>query len=70
MHFVNFTGEMSRPFENIIPVSDLEVKIHGVTSVREVRALRLDRRLPFTITKEGVAFTVPRIDVYEVVAVE
>ncbi|OYT44184.1 hypothetical protein B6U84_04560, partial [Candidatus Bathyarchaeota archaeon ex4484_40] len=70
MHFVNFTGEMSRPFENIIPVSGLEVKLHGVTSVREVRALRLDRRLPFTITKEGVAFTVPRIDVYEVVAVE
>ncbi len=70
IHFVNFTGEMSRPFENIIPVRCLEVNVSGVSSASEVKALKLEENLSFTINGDTLSFTVPEIKVYEAIAIE
>jgi hypothetical protein len=70
IHFVNFTGEMSRPFENILPATNVKVEVYGVNSAKEVRALWSNEKLKFTVNEKGISFTVPKISFYEVVSIE
>ena len=70
LHFVNFTGEMSRPFEQIIPVYNLGVRIHKTFSAKEVKALWSNKKIEFKETDKEISFVIPKIGFYEVVVIE
>jgi hypothetical protein len=61
---------MSRPFENILPATNVKVEVYGVNSAKEVRALWSNEKLKFTVNEKGISFTVPKISFYEVVSIE
>jgi hypothetical protein len=67
LHLVNY--EIG-PVDSVIPAADLRIALRTGGPVQSVRALRLERELPFTAADGGVAFTLPRLEEYEVVAIE
>ena len=71
LHLINFTGEMTRPIQKIVPLEDLRVTLHNATGVKTVRTLVRPRTLSFEADKDGrLRFTVPAMAEYEVVAAE
>jgi hypothetical protein len=61
VHLVNFTGEMTRPIRRVIPFDNLRLKVparfHRASTLTTARQLTL---------RDG-AFTLPRVEEYEVV---
>jgi len=70
IHLVNFSGEMRRPFEKIIPSHDIQIFLFTNQKVRSVKALKLEIEIPYKKEKEGISFTVPLVEIYEVIVVE
>ncbi len=70
VHLVNFTAEMTRPMESIIPLKDVNVTLHGFTGLKHAKALWINRDLNLKETKLGVTFTLPVLQEYEVIALE
>ena len=69
VHLVNFTGEMTRPMESVVALRDLELTLH-FGGLERARALRLRKELDVRQTKDGTALSIPKLDEYEVVALE
>ncbi|MBU4201153.1 MAG: beta-galactosidase trimerization domain-containing protein [Verrucomicrobia bacterium] len=70
VHLVNFTGEMRRPLERIIPCRNVEVTLNIGKKVSSVRALAANKPLKFAVKGRSVRFVVPEVREYEVIAVE
>ncbi|MEM0327131.1 MAG: beta-galactosidase trimerization domain-containing protein [Thermoproteota archaeon] len=70
MHLVNFTGEMTRPIESIIPIRDLRISLHGFKSIRRAKALRLNMELALEYAGEDVAFKLPILREHEAIVLE
>ncbi len=69
IHLVNFTGEMTRPIRHVLPVQNARITLRFNAS--KARALWSGKDLPLTRDAAGrISITVPRVDEYEVVAVE
>jgi hypothetical protein len=64
VHLVNFTGEMTRPMRLVIPFDNLRLK--APARFRRARTLSTAREL----TLRDGAFTLPRVEEYEVVVLE
>jgi hypothetical protein len=64
VHLVNFTGEMTRPIRRVIPFDNLRLKVPA--RFRRARTLASGRDL----TLRDGAFTLPRVEEYEVIVVE
>lgn len=70
LHLVNFTGEMRRPFQTIVPCHDVGIALHTEREIRSVRCLVDKKNLPFARDGGKIRFRVPRVDTYEVVTIE
>ncbi len=70
LHLINFTGEMTRPIERVLPLRDLRVVVARAKNVKRVHTLVGGKELTYQPSATGVAFTVPTLDEYEVVAIE
>lgn len=70
MHLVNFTGEMTRPIESIMPMRDLRISLHGFKSIKRAKALRLNMELLLENAGEDVSFRLPILREYEVIVLE
>ncbi len=69
LYLINFTSEMRRPIQRIIPVSGLEIVVYIKEDVRNVKALWSARELEFTKKDNGLSFTLPEIEDYEVIRI-
>jgi len=69
VHLVNNTGDMQRPITEIIPLRDVKVRLRR-SGVKSVRALWLEKDLPFRQDGEVCEFTVPDLKLYEVISLE
>lgn len=69
IHLVNNTGDMQRPITQIIPMSDISIRLR-CRSVKNAKALRAGLDLPITRHGEWAEFTLPKLGVYELIAVE
>lgn len=68
VHLVNFTGEMTRPIRNVVPLAEIRV---AVPEGRKAYTLVGQRELPVSKNTRGWAeVVVPRLEEYEVVVVE
>jgi len=69
IHFVNATGDMQRPIAEIIPIRNVRVRLRCGSAAR-IRALRCGLDLPFAYADGQVDFTLPELEMYELVVVE
>lgn len=70
IHLINFTSEMKRPLERIIPLKDIKVHLRPSLSPLRIKALWANKELTFENNFRGSVFTIPLINEYEVVIVE
>jgi len=70
IHLINFTSEMKRPIERIIPVRDIRVHLRCDLHPGKTKALWANKELPFENNSEGIVFTIPVVNEYEVIMVE
>ncbi|MEO8663471.1 MAG: beta-galactosidase trimerization domain-containing protein, partial [Bryobacteraceae bacterium] len=69
VHLVNFTGEMTRPIQNVVPLRDVAVSLPG--SFRTVRTLVHPGSLPVSPANRGATrVTLPLLNEYEVLVFE
>ncbi len=69
LYLINFTSEMRRPIQKIIPVSGLQIEVLIKEDVRNVKALWSAGDLVFTKKEDVLSFTLPGIDEYEVIRI-
>lgn len=70
VYFVNFTSEMKRPIQKIIPCENIKVEILIAEKVKTLKLLCLQKNLKFTNTGKSVSFVLPLVEDYEVVSIE
>ncbi len=70
LHFVNYTGQMRRPIENVIACEDIKVSLACGQKVSKVHSLYCGQELAFTQKDGRIEFTLPELGIYELVAVE
>lgn len=70
VHLINYTGEMTRPIRELIPLTNLELSFPRLSGVGKVRTLSLGKELEHEITEEGITFTLPTLNTYEVLVLE
>jgi hypothetical protein len=71
LHLINFTGEMQRPIQRVIPLEDLRIRIRTKGEVKRIFTLRRPQTLSASKSGEaGVEFVLPRLEEYEVIVLE
>jgi hypothetical protein len=71
VHLVNFTGEMTRPIRNIVPLPGVRLSLAQDMGIRRAFTLRQPRTLPLVAGKDGrTRVTLPVLDEYEVIVLE
>ena len=69
VHLVNFTGEMTRPIQRILPLESLRISVRAKGT--KARTLMQPRSLALRRLAAGqVEFVLPRMEEYEVVVIE
>jgi len=61
---------MRRPFENIIPLRDIQIFLFTDQKIHSIKALKLEKEIAYKKEKEGISFIVPLVEIYEVIVVE
>ncbi|MDI6827175.1 MAG: beta-galactosidase trimerization domain-containing protein [Armatimonadota bacterium] len=69
IHLVNNSGDMQRPMSEIIPVYNIRVKLEAENASR-IYALWSQQDLDFKRIDGYIEFTIPKVDLYEVIVVE
>lgn len=69
IHLVNNTGDMQRPIAQIITLRDLCIRLK-CQSVKSIKALRAGVDLPSVYNDGWAEFTLPELDLYELIVVE
>lgn len=69
IHLINFTSEMKRPIERIIPLRDIGVKVFLEEKVKGLRSLQLKQNLAFEEKEWGVVFNLPLLQDYDVIEI-
>ncbi len=69
IHLINFTAEMKRPIERIIPLHNVKICLNYQGDPGALKALWKDEELPFEKTPARIIFSIPTVNKYEVVMV-
>jgi hypothetical protein len=71
LHLINFTGEMTRPIQRVLPIENVRITLRTKGELNKVRTLMRPQTLASRrIGSEQLQFVVPRIEEYEVVVLE
>jgi putative glycosyl hydrolase-like family 6 (GHL6) protein/glycosyl hydrolase family 42 (putative beta-galactosidase) len=71
LHLINYTGEMTRPIERMVPLENVRLSVRTQSRVKQVRTLVHPQDLTPRVTAEGIVqFVLPRMEEYEVVILE
>jgi hypothetical protein len=71
LHLVNFTGEMTRPIQRVLPAENLRITLRQAGEVKKVSTLVRPQVLKTQRDRDGrLQFVVPRVEEYEVVVIE
>jgi len=72
LHLVNYTGEMARPVNHLLPVKEIKVSLHKRTfpKIKEVTTLKKRQRLSFKEKNDTFEFTIPELANYEVIVIQ
>ena len=71
LHLINFTGEMRRPIEHVMPLENLRIRVRTGGTAAKIYTLRRGATLQALGNgPEWVEFVLPRMDEYEVIVIE
>ncbi|MEA4824191.1 MAG: beta-galactosidase trimerization domain-containing protein [Clostridiaceae bacterium] len=70
LHLINLTGEMGRPFENILPLHDVSVELSVGHPLKDARCVTNAKVCDFETIKDGCRFALPIIYDYELLTIE
>jgi hypothetical protein len=70
LYMINFTSEMRRPIQSIIPCRNLKVELVISEKVKGVNALWLAKDLDYKQKDYSVSFMLPVINDYEVIEIK
>lgn len=71
LHLVNFTGEMTRPIREVVPLDNVVVKFGDIGPVKKAYTLVTHQAVAARKNAQGrMEFTLPRIAEYEVLVIE
>jgi hypothetical protein len=71
LHLINFTGEMTRPIQRIVPLEQVRVSLQVDRDFTRVRTLLKPGE--WAVRRDAdrrIQFVLPRIEEYEVVVIE
>jgi len=69
LYLINFTSEMKRPIQRIIPCSNLKVNLFLKEKVRNVKSLWSKKNLKFSQRGNSVSFVLPALEDYDVIEI-
>ena len=69
LYMINFTSEMRRPIQKIIPCTNLKIDLLSRQEVKSVKALCFEKNLQFTRNENSISFILPVIEDYEVLEI-
>lgn len=71
LHLINYTGSMIRPIDGIVPHRKVKVRLKAGSGGGKwsAKALRTCEDLHVTMDEKGIAFTLPELYEYEVIAI-
>lgn len=69
LYLINFTSEMKRPVQKIIPLNDLRVEVLLKKEAKRIKALWSQQELTFNQAGDAVSFILPSIEDYEVIEI-
>ncbi|MBC7326800.1 beta-galactosidase trimerization domain-containing protein [bacterium] len=70
IHLINFTSEMKRPIERIVPLYAVEITLHFQDAIKSVRSLWQKYELEFREERGKVSFSLPRLEDYDLIEIE
>ncbi|MCI0512039.1 beta-galactosidase trimerization domain-containing protein [candidate division KSB1 bacterium] len=70
LHLVNYSGDMTRPIENVQSLRNLQVKLSVPGKWRQARGLVSQQTYPLKVNAGAVEFVLPELGIYEVVVFE
>jgi hypothetical protein len=70
IYLINFTSELRRPIQEIIPCPDIGLNIIVPQKVKRLRSLSLSKNLNFTVAGNSVSFALPILNDYDVIQIE
>jgi Hypothetical glycosyl hydrolase 6/Beta-galactosidase trimerisation domain len=70
LYLINFTSEMKRPVERIIPVTEIKIYIVLQEKVNSIKALLLGKNIEFTTEENTISLVIPIIEDYEVLKID
>jgi hypothetical protein len=69
-HLVNFSGHSDKAFRMPLPIHDIQVSLAVDSEPSHARAAKLQQSLPVRCENGYATFTLPRLDMYEMVTLE
>jgi hypothetical protein len=69
LYLINFTSEMRRPIQRIVPLTGLEIELFLKEDVKNVKTLWSGSELKFTRKVDSLTFTLPDLGDYEVIKI-
>ncbi|HNW56697.1 MAG TPA: beta-galactosidase trimerization domain-containing protein [Bacteroidales bacterium] len=69
LYLINFTSEMRRPIQEIIPCTNIKINVLLNEKVKSLRSLWQKRDLKFTAAGSSITFVLPVIKDYEVLEI-
>ncbi len=70
IYLMNFTSEMKRPIQKIIPIRDIGIEFAISEKVKSLRTLSNNKNLKFTSSDSHMSFLLPVLEDYEILKVE
>jgi hypothetical protein len=70
LYLINFTSEMKRPIQRIIPYQDLKIELPLTEKIKGVNALWLGKPLEYRMQEHSITFVLPVIEDYEVIEIK
>jgi hypothetical protein len=67
LHLINFTGEMERPMNRVIPFQNIQLDVRTGFKPKSVEALRLKKELKFSIDGNITSTVLPTLNTHEAV---
>jgi hypothetical protein len=70
LYLINFTSDMRRPIQEIIPCRNIEISLFRKEKVKNIKALWLEKNLEFAQKGNSISFALPVIEDYEVIEIK
>jgi len=70
LYLINFTSEMRRPIQDIIPCMNIKIHLLMEEKVKSIKALWLEKNLEFAGKGNSISFILPVIEDYEVMEIK